>query len=311
MESRAKVEPGWGKHSVKTNFPKDPSCHICLKTKVTRSSCRRRAGTVGPRVEPVGDLITADHKILSEESESRNSHRYAVVVEDLATQRMQSYPCKSNSSQETQKNLMKFLEPTRKPKVIDTDNSLEFGKSFEELSWNHIVSRNAQKQRRWKIIFSLQCRWGYDWNCFSHNYYCQSAQYLSNKNGETRIGKTIWPIVRANKLIDSDTQTFDWDSCTRKIIAQVQRTSGKASTTRSGDKDVYWCRIPENSWSRTVLLDKAHWRVLTICRASDISWVTLPEMNNQLTRKVGFEGTPKLDPCWNLQPVTCKVNMEW
>ena len=35
---------------------------------------------------------------------------------------------------------MKFLEPTREPKVIYTDNSLEFGKSCEELSWNHCTS---------------------------------------------------------------------------------------------------------------------------------------------------------------------------
>ena len=35
---------------------------------------------------------------------------------------------------------MKFLEPTRKAKVINTDNSLEFGKSCEELSWNHCTS---------------------------------------------------------------------------------------------------------------------------------------------------------------------------
>ena len=32
-ESRAKVEPGSGKHSVYTHFPKDPNCDICLKTK--------------------------------------------------------------------------------------------------------------------------------------------------------------------------------------------------------------------------------------------------------------------------------------
>ena len=35
------------------------------------------------------------------------------------------------------------------------------------------------------------------------------------------------------------------------------------------------------------------------------------EMKNHLTRKVGFEGTPKLGPYWKSQPVTCKVNMEW
>ena len=34
---------------------------------------------------------------------------------------------------------MKFLEP-RKPKVIHTDNSLEFGKSCEELSLHHCTS---------------------------------------------------------------------------------------------------------------------------------------------------------------------------
>ena len=36
--------------------------------------------------------------------------------------------------------MQKFLEPTRKPKVIHTDNSLEFGKAYEDLSWNHCTS---------------------------------------------------------------------------------------------------------------------------------------------------------------------------
>ena len=35
---------------------------------------------------------------------------------------------------------MKFLQPTRKPKVIYTENSLEFGKYCEELAWNHCTS---------------------------------------------------------------------------------------------------------------------------------------------------------------------------
>ena len=38
------------------------------------------------------------------------------------------------------------------------------------------VTRNAQKQRRWKIIDTLVCRRGYDWKCFSHNHFCQSPQ---------------------------------------------------------------------------------------------------------------------------------------
>ena len=48
------------------------------------------------------------------------------MVQDLATQRLQSYPCKTNSPQGAGK--------------TNTDNSLEFGKACEELSWNHCKS---------------------------------------------------------------------------------------------------------------------------------------------------------------------------
>ena len=93
-----------------------------------------------PRAANFGDLITADHKVLSDNCESRNNHRFAVVVQVLATQWIQAYPCKTKTSQGTQRSLQKFLEPDRNPKVIYTDNSLEFDKASEDLSWNHCTS---------------------------------------------------------------------------------------------------------------------------------------------------------------------------
>ena len=55
-------------HCPVTHFPKDPNCDICLKTKITRASCRKRAGTVVPRAAIFGDLaIFANDNILSEE----------------------------------------------------------------------------------------------------------------------------------------------------------------------------------------------------------------------------------------------------
>ena len=63
--------------SVYTHFPKDPNCDICLKTKITRDYCRKRTGTVVPRADNFGDLITADYKVLSAGCESRNNHRHA------------------------------------------------------------------------------------------------------------------------------------------------------------------------------------------------------------------------------------------
>ena len=140
LEPTIKRREDLGKHSVHTHFPKDRNREICKRTKITRAPCRRRNGEAVPRAEKFGDLITADHKVLSDNCESRHNHRYAVVVQDLATQWIQAYPCKTKTSQETQRSLQKFLEPERKPKVIYTDNSLEFGKACEDLSWNHCTS---------------------------------------------------------------------------------------------------------------------------------------------------------------------------
>ena len=80
---------------------------------------------------------TTDHKVLIEESESskqslwrsrgtRSSHSMGSIF----------FQCKTKTSQETEKSSRKFLEQSERPKVIYTDNSLEFGKSCEDLSWN-------------------------------------------------------------------------------------------------------------------------------------------------------------------------------
>ena len=88
------------KHGNHTHFPKERNCEDCLRTKTTRAPCRRRTGEAVLRTEKFGDFITADHRFLNEGSGSRNNHRFAVVVQDLATQWIQSYPCKTKTSQE-------------------------------------------------------------------------------------------------------------------------------------------------------------------------------------------------------------------
>ena len=85
------------KHSVYTHFPKDRNCEICQRTKITRAPCRKRNGGAVPRAEFFGDLLTADHEVLSDNCESRNNHRCAVVVQDFATQWIQAYPCKTKN----------------------------------------------------------------------------------------------------------------------------------------------------------------------------------------------------------------------
>ena len=107
LEPTTKRREDLGKHNVHTHFPKDRNCEICKRTKITRAPCRRRNGEAVPRAANFGDLITADHKVLSDNCESRNNHRYAVVEQDLATQWIQAYPCKTKTSQENPEKLAK------------------------------------------------------------------------------------------------------------------------------------------------------------------------------------------------------------
>ena len=90
LEPITKRREDLGKHNVHTHFPKDRNCEICKRTKITRAPCRRRNGEAVPRAANFCDLITADHKVLSDNCESRNNHRYAVVVQDLATKRIRA-----------------------------------------------------------------------------------------------------------------------------------------------------------------------------------------------------------------------------
>ena len=103
-DDASKVETEKRKHSIHTHFSKNQKRSILPS-------------------EKCGDLTTAEHKVLNEGRESRNNHRYAVVVQVLATQ---WNPCQTKISQETEKNSRKFPEPSQKPKVIYANDSLEF-----------------------------------------------------------------------------------------------------------------------------------------------------------------------------------------
>ena len=90
-----------------------------------------------------------------------------------------------------------FLEPSRKPKVIYTDNSLEFGKCCEELSWNHSTSTPHRsgtaegKVRRVKEGTSavlLQSGLGNEWWVDSMECYC----HLRNIQDLLSDGKTLY-----------------------------------------------------------------------------------------------------------------------
>ena len=93
---------------------------------------------------------------------------------------------------------MKFLEPTRKPKVIYTGNSIEFGESGEDLSWNHctstphrsetngIAERAVRRVKEGTSAVLLQSGLDKEWWADSMECYC----YLRNVTDLLSDGKT-------------------------------------------------------------------------------------------------------------------------
>ena len=93
---------------------------------------------------------------------------------------------------------MNFLEPTRKPKVTYTDNSLEFGRSCEESSWNHctstphrsetnvIAERTVRRVREGTSAVLLQSGLDNEWWADSMECDC----YLRNIQDKLSDGKT-------------------------------------------------------------------------------------------------------------------------
>ena len=84
-------------------------------------------------------------------------------------------------------------------------------------SHESIVQRSAQKQRWWKIVDALSSRPRNDNTCFSHNYFCESAQSLGSSRrhvwriwilsrGKTLCGRTVEFLVRA----ECDQHTCHW-----------------------------------------------------------------------------------------------------
>ena len=136
---------------------------------------------------------------------------------------------KQKLHKETQRSLQKFLEPDRKPKVINTDNSLEFGKSCEDLYWNHctstphrsethgIAERAVRRAQEGTSAVLLQAGLNESWWADSLECYT----YLRNVTDLLSDGKTLYERRFGNHLKDRSFRLVHWLS----ITISLRRTS--------------------------------------------------------------------------------------
>ena len=122
--------------------------------------------------------------------------------------------------QETQRSLQKFREPDRNPKVIYTDNALEFGKACEDLPWNHCAStphrsetngigeRAVRRVKEGTFAVLLQSGLDEEWwadsmECFTYLRNFQDLLSDGKTPYERRFGETFkWPIIPFGAMIE-------------------------------------------------------------------------------------------------------------
>ena len=185
---------------------------------------------------------------------------------------LSGYNNTTKSSQETKKSLRKFLGPWEKLKVIWTDNSLEFGKACEELSWNHctstphctendIAGRAVRRIKEGTSAVLLQSSLDERWWADSMECSC----YLRNVRdlfAET-VWKAIWKTIQwtTNSLRIDDRVSSDfrrWPAttppvwCNTSNVVCVLLTTSKYSRGIGDDTSL---RTEFNSWFNVMTIN--------------------------------------------------------
>ena len=93
------------------------------------------------------EKFAADDKVHSERCQSRNKSPYAVSVQDVATQGIQSYSCEAKSSHEMENVCSNSWSRPKSRKSFLLMIRLEFGKSCEDLSSNHRTSTQHRSEK--------------------------------------------------------------------------------------------------------------------------------------------------------------------
>ena len=75
-------------HNVFTHFPYDPTCEVCRSCRTHKAYCSQKcepAPDALPEPKEFGDAITADHKILNDDTASSEGDKAACIIQDRAT----------------------------------------------------------------------------------------------------------------------------------------------------------------------------------------------------------------------------------
>ena len=187
-----------------------------------------------------------------------------------------------------------------------------------------IVQRSAQKQRRWKIVDTLLCRFGNDLETVFRTItsvnqlslygavaeMCEEYETFHDRTGKPVVGgqsssSFVPSVIKTDVPLESDDRAHK-DLLLQKYGERIEKLSQQDKLSKFC-MDAGFLNVVEIG-QYFMTKDTAEFSQFTdavACRE-----YTLPRDEEASEPKVGSEGTPKLGPYWKLQPVACKVNME-
>ena len=122
-----------------THSPKNPFCSICARTHVR--PIYHRKGAFMRKVEQWGDIVTADHVDCRQtQMIGLDDQRGALIVRDLYSGLIQTYPVSSRTAEETATSIQHF-RGTFRIKVFYTEGAPEFERACADLQICHETSR--------------------------------------------------------------------------------------------------------------------------------------------------------------------------
>ena len=137
-----------------------------------------------PPPKAFADAGTADHKILSEEDESRDHDHVSFIVQDRYTNWLQAYAAKTNEAHEVVSAFQKFFGPDIKPKHVYTDKAPELKKATDKLEYsydtatphrsetNGVAERAVRRVREGTACALIQSGLSYKWWHYAQETYC-------------------------------------------------------------------------------------------------------------------------------------------
>ena len=200
-------------------------------------------------------------------SQSSQWRKWITQWSSICSRRCRTWPPNGSSRIRAERKLLRkhkgacFLEPNKKPKVIHTENSFEFGKSCEDSSWNYCTSTPHRSETN-GIAERAVCRvnegtsavllrsgldnewWADSMECYCYLWNIQDLLSDGRTPQERRFGPFDGPVIPFGAM----GKTCRGYSNLAQKFCQVYSSIINCTRGESG-KETFWSQILKN-WRR-------------------------------------------------------------